>query len=125
MEVYQYLVYFVKAHPADNVDTKDVTEEEQSHDVATRLTAARSLGKCDSWGFDETVFKPYLEEAMQALLTLMDDVETIESRMRLMDILGVIIDRMGEAVGYTSKAQNRHPTDLSPFSRLLRMLSSY
>jgi hypothetical protein len=86
-DIYQLLVHFLR--PSSDMD------------IATRLTAARSLGKCDSWGFDEKVFAPYFEEVVLLLMGLMEEVQTIDSRIRLMSTLGVLISRMGNAVSWS------------------------
>lgn len=85
--IYEALSYFVQ--PVDG------------HDVAVRLAAARSIGKFDTWGFEESALLPYYGPAVTSIMELIEKVETIESKIRLMNILGSLIERMNTAVSST------------------------
>ncbi|GAA6061030.1 hypothetical protein JCM10212_004604 [Sporobolomyces blumeae] len=69
-----------------------------STDLAIRLTAARSLKKCDTWDFDRDAFLPFLRPAVEELVHLMGEVELSDSLKRLNETLGIIIDRVGEQI---------------------------
>ncbi|GAA6047821.1 hypothetical protein JCM3770_004659 [Rhodotorula araucariae] len=66
-----------------------------STDPAIRLTAARSLARCDTWDFDQDAFVPLLPRAVEEIVQLLGEVELSDSRMRLNETLGVVIDRVG------------------------------
>ncbi|PRQ76874.1 Armadillo-type fold [Rhodotorula toruloides] len=68
-----------------------------STDTAIRLTAARSLAKCDTWDFDRTVFVPLLPKAIEEIVQLLSEVSLTDSKMRLNETLGVVIDRLWQA----------------------------
>lgn len=70
-----------------------------STDTAIRLTAARSLSKCgDTWDFDAKLFLPFLPGAVGEIVQLLGAVALPDSRMRLNQTLGVIIDRVQDEV---------------------------
>lgn len=69
-----------------------------STDPAIRLTAARSLAKCDTWDFDRDAFVPLLPSAMEEIVQLLGEVQLSDSMMRLNQTLGVVIDRVGSHV---------------------------
>ncbi|GAA5889895.1 hypothetical protein JCM5296_003642 [Sporobolomyces johnsonii] len=66
-----------------------------STDPAIRLTAARSLAKCDTWDFDREAFVPLLPKAIEEVVQLLGEVSMSDSMMRLNQTLGVVIDRVG------------------------------
>ncbi|KAK4055221.1 hypothetical protein OIV83_000501 [Microbotryomycetes sp. JL201] len=70
----------------------------ESTDTAIRLTAARSLVKCDTWDFDKEAFLPYLPNVIEQVVQLLDEVEMADTRKRLNETLGVVIDRVGENI---------------------------
>ncbi|GAA5831223.1 hypothetical protein JCM3766R1_002972 [Sporobolomyces carnicolor] len=67
----------------------------ESTDQAIRLTAARSLQKCDTWDFDLDGFLPYLGNAVEELVQLLGEVLMSDSLMRLNETLAVVIARVG------------------------------
>lgn len=71
-----------------------------STDTAIRLTAARSLAKCDTWDFNREAFVPFLPIAIEEIVSLLGEVELADSRMRLNQTLGVVIDRVGPHVSF-------------------------
>lgn len=85
-KIYEVLSFFVQ--PA------------RDHDLATRLTAARSLGNFDTWGFEESALLPYYGPIVNSMMQLIQEVHAVESRIRLMNILGLLIERMGAAVSF-------------------------
>lgn len=70
----------------------------ESTDQAIRLTAARSLQKCDTWDFDLDGFLPYLGNAVEELVQLLGEVLMSDSLMRLNETLAVVIARVGTNV---------------------------
>ncbi|GAA6036573.1 hypothetical protein JCM8097_001232 [Rhodosporidiobolus ruineniae] len=69
-----------------------------STDPAIRLTAARSLAKCDTWDFDREAFVPLLPRAIEELVQLLSEVQLSDSMMRLNQTLGVVVDRVGQHI---------------------------
>ncbi|TNY19776.1 armadillo-type protein [Rhodotorula diobovata] len=82
--IYQLLVHLVSRNA--------------STDAAIRLTAARSLARCDTWDFDQDAFVPLLPRAIDEIVQLLGEVELSDSRMRLNETLGVVIDRVGQHI---------------------------
>lgn len=104
--IYEALSYFVQ--PVDN------------HDLAVRLAAARSIGKFDTWGFEESALLPYYGPAVASIMELIEKVETIESKIRLMNILGSLIERMNTAVGSTFSWNSKGPCSFVLYIRSCR-----
>ncbi|ORY75687.1 armadillo-type protein [Leucosporidium creatinivorum] len=69
-----------------------------STDTAIRLTAARSLAKCDTWDFDRDSFVSFLPAAIEEIVSLLGEVTLADSQMRLNQTLGVVIDRVGSHI---------------------------
>ncbi|GAA5872418.1 hypothetical protein JCM16303_004510 [Sporobolomyces ruberrimus] len=69
-----------------------------STDQSIRLTAARSLQKCDTWNFDLEGFLPHLGNAIEEVVELLGEVELSDTLMRLNQTLGVIVARVGEQI---------------------------
>ncbi|KAM0793458.1 hypothetical protein ACM66B_000901 [Microbotryomycetes sp. NB124-2] len=69
-----------------------------STDTAIRLTAARSLTKCDTWDFDKDGFLPFLPAVIDQVVDLLDEVELADTQKRLNETLGFVIDRVGEHI---------------------------
>ncbi|BGP52842.1 hypothetical protein JCM8202v2_000399 [Rhodotorula sphaerocarpa] len=80
-QIYALLVHLVSRNP--------------STDQAIRLTAARSLARCDTWDFDQAAFVPHLPVAIEEVVQLLGEVSEPDSMMRLNQTLGVVIDRVG------------------------------
>ncbi|GAA5826975.1 hypothetical protein JCM11251_002187 [Rhodosporidiobolus azoricus] len=80
-QIYSLLVHLLSRNP--------------STDPAIRLTAARSLAKCDTWDFDQESFVPLLPTAIEEIVQLLGEVSMADSKMRLNQTLGVVIDRVG------------------------------
>ncbi|TKA55315.1 hypothetical protein B0A53_02239 [Rhodotorula sp. CCFEE 5036] len=79
-QIYALLVHLVGRNP--------------STDQAIRLTAARSLARCDTWDFDQAAFLPHLPAAIEEVVQLLGEVSEPDSMMRLNQTLGVIIARV-------------------------------
>jgi len=73
--------------------------ENASTDFAIRLTAARSLAKCcDAWDFKMDEFSPFLPAAVNAILSLLREVDQAESQTRLSKTLNALVDRAGAQI---------------------------
>ncbi|GAA5991993.1 hypothetical protein JCM10908_000686 [Rhodotorula pacifica] len=83
-KIYALLVHLIGRNP--------------STDQAIRLTAARSLARCDTWDFDQAAFLPRLPAAIDEVVQLLGEVSEPDSMMRLNQTLGVIIDRVREHI---------------------------
>ncbi|GAA5896429.1 karyopherin KAP120 [Sporobolomyces salmoneus] len=70
----------------------------ESTDQAIRLTAARSLQKCDNWDFDLPGFLPHLGNAIEELVQLLGEVTMSDSLMRLNETLAAVIGRVGQSI---------------------------
>lgn len=79
-----------------------------STDQAIRLTAARSLARCDTWDFDQAAFLPHLPAAIEEVVQLLGEVTEPDSMMRLNQTLGVIIARVEEHVSASSVSCDLH-----------------
>lgn len=100
-KIYQILSSFIQAG--------------HNHDLGTRLTAARSLGHVETWGFEEAALLPFYGPIIGAILDLITQVQTIEARIRLTNTLGLLIERMGSAVRPCLVYPATCPADLNTF----------
>jgi hypothetical protein len=82
-----------------------------STDTAIRLTAARSLAKCDTWDFDQESFVPFLPAAIEEIVSLLGEVTLADSQMRLNVTLGVVIDRVGIHVSLFRPSDGQYDND--------------
>lgn len=90
-----------------------------STDPAIRLTAARSLGKlCGEWTFDPESFLPFLPTVVEQIEDLLATVELQDSKMRLNETLGSIIERVPEHVCSSPFARRRVPLLMPALSDL-------
>ncbi|RKP26529.1 armadillo-type protein [Syncephalis pseudoplumigaleata] len=68
--------------------------------MVVRLTAAESLRQYILyWEFDPVDFSPHLEEAVNSLAQILRDVDEAETRMRILNCLSIIVERMEHEVG--------------------------
>ncbi|RUS22823.1 armadillo-type protein [Endogone sp. FLAS-F59071] len=74
-------------------------------DMVVRLTAVNNLKNCvDEWDFEPGPFAPFLEEAVRGTTRMLSDVEESESRMRILNSLSMIIERVKEQIApYTQQ----------------------
>ncbi|KAJ2963896.1 hypothetical protein NQZ79_g1053 [Umbelopsis isabellina] len=64
-------------------------------DMVVRLVAANNLRNCvDDWDFETEDFVPYIESSILLLTALLKDVEEFDSRMRILNCLNIVIDRV-------------------------------
>ncbi|CAO3687345.1 unnamed protein product [Umbelopsis vinacea] len=64
-------------------------------DMVVRLVAANNLRNCvDDWDFETEDFVPYIEPSILLLTALLKDVEEFDSRMRILNCLNIVIDRV-------------------------------
>lgn len=83
------MVYQLVAH---------LMQEGPSTDLATRLTAVKAMGKCDTWEFDTEAFLPVLDTTMRELSNLLVQVELPETQANVNRVLGIVITRVGRHV---------------------------
>ncbi|CAL1700530.1 unnamed protein product [Somion occarium] len=63
-------------------------------DAVVRLTAAVAIRECiDTLQFDLNVFLPYLQPVVTELLRIMAEADTLESKRRIANCLGLVIER--------------------------------
>jgi hypothetical protein len=68
-------------------------------DMVVRLVAANNLRNCvDDWDFETEDFVPYIEPSILLLTALLKDVEEFDSRMRILNCLNIVIDRVESRV---------------------------
>lgn len=68
--------------------------------MVVRLTAVNNLKNCvEDWDFELGPFAPFLEEAVRGTTRMLGDVEGFDSRMRILNSLSMIIERVKEQVG--------------------------
>lgn len=73
--------------------------EDPMNDLVVRLTAAHNLRRCiDEWDFRVDAFLPHVNDLFNRLMGLMDEVEQTETRMGLLYVIGVIVDRLEHRV---------------------------
>ncbi|KAF9434480.1 Importin-11 [Entomortierella beljakovae] len=67
--------------------------------LAVRLATAQSLRTCiDDWDFDPTTFAPFLELSVNGLRLIIGEVEEPDSRMRILNCMSIIVERMDEHI---------------------------
>ncbi|RUP42843.1 armadillo-type protein [Jimgerdemannia flammicorona] len=68
-------------------------------DTVVRLTAVNNLKNCvDDWDFEATPFAPFLKEAVYGIIGMLGDVSEFDSRMRILNSLSMIIERVEEQI---------------------------
>ncbi|KAF3215372.1 hypothetical protein TWF191_009350 [Orbilia oligospora] len=69
------------------------------NDLCVRITAAKSL-KCsiDEWQFDINSFLPFVDDIFDQLMLLIDEVEETATKMSLVDVIGLIAERMSHNI---------------------------
>ncbi|KAF9169445.1 Importin-11 [Mortierella sp. AD011] len=67
--------------------------------LAVRLATAQNLRACiDDWDFEPATFAPFLEQSVQGLRLLMGEVEEPDSRMRILNCMSIIVERMDDHI---------------------------
>jgi len=67
--------------------------------LAVRLAAAQNLKlSIDDWDFEPATFAPFLERSVVGLRQIMGSVEEPDSRMRILNCLSMIVERMDEHI---------------------------
>ncbi|KAI1312607.1 Importin-11 [Mortierella claussenii] len=67
--------------------------------LAVRLAAAQNLKACiDDWDFEPSTFAPFLEQSVVGLKRIMGEVEEPDSRMRMLNCMSMIVERMDEHI---------------------------
>jgi hypothetical protein len=97
-----------------NVDTRPtiyqvfqhlLNREDPLNDLVVRLTAAHNLSKTiDEWDFRVNSFLPYVDDLFNKLMALIDEVDQTDTRMGLLSVIGMIVDRLEHRVsGYADR----------------------
>ncbi|RPB22907.1 ARM repeat-containing protein [Terfezia boudieri ATCC MYA-4762] len=74
-------------------------KSDPQNDLVVRLTAARSLKYAiNDWDFNIEGFLPFADDMFEKLLGLMDEVETTETKMAILNVIGKMINRLDEKV---------------------------
>ncbi|RPB03146.1 ARM repeat-containing protein [Choiromyces venosus 120613-1] len=90
----------VKISPDSRPTVYQITQhllnrEDPLNDLVVRLSAARNLKRSvDEWEFRVETFLPYVDNLFTKLMSLIDEVEQTEVRMGLLDVIGVIVERL-------------------------------
>ncbi|KAG0644506.1 armadillo-type protein [Tuber brumale] len=72
-----------------------LNREDPLNDLVVRLSAARNLKRSvDEWEFGVESFLPYVDDLFAKLMSLIDEVEQTEVRMGLLDVIGVVVERL-------------------------------
>ncbi|KAJ1939070.1 hypothetical protein EC988_007412, partial [Linderina pennispora] len=67
----------------------------RSEPLVVRMAATSSLALCvDDWDFNPAGFAPFLDQTIVQITEVLSDVTMPESRMRLVNLLGIIVSRM-------------------------------
>jgi hypothetical protein len=76
-----------------------LNREDPLNDLVVRLTAAHNMKRCiDEWDFRLEAFLPFVDDVFNKLMALIEEAEGTETRMGLLDVIGVIVDRLEHRV---------------------------
>lgn len=76
-----------------------LNREDPLNDLVVRLTAAHNLKRCvDEWDFRLEAFLPFVDDIFHKLMGLIGESEQTETRMGLLDVIGMIVDRLEHRV---------------------------
>ncbi|KAF8760324.1 ARM repeat-containing protein [Rhizoctonia solani] len=76
-----------------------VQDQGEASDLVVRLTAAIAVGECvDTLGFNADVFQPHLPFVIEGLVQLASSCDTYESKTRVINALGRVIECVGQKV---------------------------
>jgi hypothetical protein len=71
-----------------------------SDDLVVQLTAVIQIHSIiDDFDFEKEVFEPFCQPMMQVLIRLVIQVESFDSKSRIMNVVGLIVERMEGMVG--------------------------
>ncbi|RPA77602.1 ARM repeat-containing protein [Ascobolus immersus RN42] len=74
------------------------------NDLVVRLTTARALkASVDEWEFRMEGFEEFTEPILTALMALIEELEGTEAKMSVLDVVGVIAERLGRGVARWSE----------------------
>ncbi|OLL24970.1 Importin-11, partial [Neolecta irregularis DAH-3] len=72
-----------------------MNKQDPVNDIVVRLTAVDCLrASVDEWDFEADKFLPFMEYFLDSLIMMMDEVEHIEIRLKILNVLGVVVERM-------------------------------
>jgi len=81
------LVYKIFQHLLDPNDSYN--------DQVVRITAGRQLKNIvDDWEFSPEQFLPYVQTTMTQLLSLIEQVENMETKMALLNTISILVERL-------------------------------
>ncbi|KAI7828636.1 armadillo-type protein [Gamsiella multidivaricata] len=67
--------------------------------LAVRLAATQNLkAAIDDWDFEPSTFAPFLEQSVRGLKQIMGEVEEPDSRMKILNCMSMIVERMDEHI---------------------------
>ena len=76
-----------------------LNREDPLNDLVVRLTAAHNLKRCiDEWDFRLEAFLPFADDIFHKLMGLISECEQTETRMGLLDVIGMVVDRLEHRV---------------------------
>ncbi|KAI9139408.1 armadillo-type protein [Paraphysoderma sedebokerense] len=68
-----------------------------------RLHAVKALQHCiDDWNFEEASFTPFIKPTVEACVLLVKQCESVECRMKVLNAISVMIERLGSAMNQFS-----------------------
>ncbi|GAB7346328.1 hypothetical protein MBLNU457_5045t1 [Dothideomycetes sp. NU457] len=68
---------------------------DRSNDLVVRVTAGRHLKNvADDWDFDASHFMPYADSIMTRLMKLIEEVDSTETKMALLNTISVLVERL-------------------------------
>lgn len=77
-----------------------LNREDRMNDLVVRLTTAHNLQRCiDEWDFRIDAFLPYVDDIFNRLMAMIEEVEGTETKMGILSVVGVIVDRLEHRVG--------------------------
>lgn len=85
------LVYKIFQHLLDSSDS--------CNDQVVRITAGRQLKNIvDDWEFGPEQFLPYVQPTMAQLMSLIEEVDNIETKMALLNTISILVERLEHRV---------------------------
>ncbi|KAH0536577.1 hypothetical protein FGG08_006561 [Glutinoglossum americanum] len=74
-------------------------KDDPLNDLVVRITAGKQFKNAiDDWDFEIDRFVPYLPGTLGRIMSLIEEVELTETKMALLDVVSVIVGRLGQHV---------------------------
>ncbi|KAK6539234.1 hypothetical protein TWF694_009475 [Orbilia ellipsospora] len=88
-----------------------LNKDDQLNDLCVRITAAKCLKySVDEWQFKIEDFLPFVDDLFDKLMLLIDEVEETSTKMSLVDVIGIIAERMSHNIApYADRVVNILP----------------